>query len=136
MEGSGRHIHVILPPAFGQDPKVTTVLSVPDETRGVMWSNERLTGNDAMNLTHLVNKAPMTSYQELQTNHVHQSDLGLEPCPPPKLVHNLPATKHRDKLVMAYIELLTKEKTRKKEESQVKSDSKGDQSVIKSSDQK
>ena len=90
LEGTDGRIHVVLPPAFGLDPKSLLVMYMPVESRGVVWANHDLIDNDGKNLMHDVSMTNMTEYQDPQMDEVCRSGLCLELLPVPKVIHSLP----------------------------------------------
>ena len=89
LEGKDGQIHVVLPPAFGLDPKSLSVMYTPAERRGVLWANHDLIDNNGKNLMHDVFMANITEYQDPQMDEVCRSGLCLELLPVPKVVHSL-----------------------------------------------
>ena len=89
LEGTDGWIHVVLPPAFGLDPKSLSVMYMPAESRGVVWANHDLIDNDGKNLMDDVSMTNMTEYQDPQMDEVCRSGLCLELLPVPKVAHSL-----------------------------------------------
>ena len=90
LEGTDGWIHVVLPPAFGLDPKSLSVMYTLAESRGVVWANHDLIDNDDKNLMHDVSMANMTEYQDPQMDEVCRLGLCLELLPVAKVVRSLP----------------------------------------------
>ena len=114
LEGGDHQIHVFLPPAFGMDPKVLTVIYVPVETRGAIRANHKLIDNDGKNLLHDVVMADVMEFCDPQMDKVRRSSLGLELLPVPEIIHSLPefsaTSELQAQLVTASIKAYRREK--------------------------
>ena len=63
-------IHLVLPPAFGLDPKSSSVMYEPAECRGTIWVNVKLIDNDGENLPNEVAVADVMEYHDPQMDEV------------------------------------------------------------------
>ena len=128
LEGVNGRIHIVLPPAFGLDPKLFLMTYEPAEHRGTVWTNVKLVDNDGENLLNDIAVAEATEYHNPHMDKVCQSGLGLETLPIPELNPSLPlslaTSKLGSQLVSAHVVANRKEREAKASKS----------SVVKSSD--